>query len=424
MEPSLSRARARRATASAGGRPRPRPAVRPPYRAAFMPYFAGAAQRFALGSDGWAYLAAINSVESSFDDTSFPGVATGANASGTPLRSVGGALGNRLTRGTSVAGGPVGATPPRERRAVVAARGQPAAQLRRAVGGRCAICARPAGWSRDRVSGLAARSAGGTAASPPRRARPPPGQRSAAPTAAAVLTRAGGAPRSRSGRGARRCIAAGNQIAVKPYVYGAGHGCRSYGRAAAYDCSSSVAHLLYGAATSCRRRDLRPACSSPSALRARRRWVTIYAGPEHVFMYVAGLRWDTHNAAGPDDGGSGIGWHPLDPRRGRASSSGIRVRSVASRAGARLGSPHARRAAWLASAACSSPRPGRGAPTRATRAVAQVDCTSPEKPRLRPRVTRASAWSGPHSVRPGCDAACGRQTLPAGLRPMAGRIAR
>jgi hypothetical protein len=39
--------------------------------------------------------------------------------------------------------------------------------------------------------------------------------------------------------------------------------------------------------------------------------VTLYANPDHVFMYVAGLRWDTHNAAGPDDGSAGIGWHPL-----------------------------------------------------------------------------------------------------------------
>ena len=30
-----------------------------------------------------------------------------------------------------------------------------------------------------------------------------------------------------------------------------------------------------------------------------------------VFMYVAGLRWDTHDAAGPGDGTTGIGWHPL-----------------------------------------------------------------------------------------------------------------
>jgi hypothetical protein len=41
------------------------------------------------------------------------------------------------------------------------------------------------------------------------------------------------------------------------------------------------------------------------------RWVTIYASPTHVYMYVAGLRWDTHNAAGPGDGAFEIGWHPL-----------------------------------------------------------------------------------------------------------------
>ena len=34
-------------------------------------------------------------------------------------------------------------------------------------------------------------------------------------------------------------------------------------------------------------------------------------------MYVAGLRWDTHNAAGPDDGSAGIGWHPLVRERDR-----------------------------------------------------------------------------------------------------------
>jgi hypothetical protein len=39
--------------------------------------------------------------------------------------------------------------------------------------------------------------------------------------------------------------------------------------------------------------------------------VTLYASASHVFMYVAGLRWDTHNAAGSGDGSTGIGWHPL-----------------------------------------------------------------------------------------------------------------
>ena len=38
--------------------------------------------------------------------------------------------------------------------------------------------------------------------------------------------------------------------------------------------------------------------------------MTLYANPDHVFMYVAGLRWDTWNAGGAGDGSDGIGWHP------------------------------------------------------------------------------------------------------------------
>ena len=41
-------------------------------------------------------------------------------------------------------------------------------------------------------------------------------------------------------------IAAGNQIVGKPYVYGGGHGLPLDEIAPAYDCSSSVEHLLYG----------------------------------------------------------------------------------------------------------------------------------------------------------------------------------
>jgi hypothetical protein len=106
-------------------------------------------------------------------------------------------------------------------------------------------------------------------------------------------------------------IAAGNQIAGKPYVYGAGHGVALSAIAPAYDCSSSVEHLLYGDR-------LLPVTdgAASSALESfgqagPGRWVTVYADGSHVFMYVAGLRWDTHDAAGPGDGSTGIGWHPL-----------------------------------------------------------------------------------------------------------------
>jgi hypothetical protein len=106
-------------------------------------------------------------------------------------------------------------------------------------------------------------------------------------------------------------IAAGNQIAGKPYLYGGGHGLPLDQIAPAYDCSSSVEHLLYGAR-------LLPVTYGAASgdlesfgLPGPGHWVTIYANADHVFMYVAGLRWDTHNAAGPGDGFTGIGWHPL-----------------------------------------------------------------------------------------------------------------
>jgi hypothetical protein len=106
-------------------------------------------------------------------------------------------------------------------------------------------------------------------------------------------------------------LAAGDQIVGKPYLYGGGHGLPLSDIAPAYDCSSSVEHLLYGA------RLLPSGFDAPSGelesfgQPGPGSWVTLYANADHVFMYVAGLRWDTHNAAGPDDGSSGIGWHPL-----------------------------------------------------------------------------------------------------------------
>jgi cell wall-associated NlpC family hydrolase len=106
-------------------------------------------------------------------------------------------------------------------------------------------------------------------------------------------------------------IAAGNQIVGKPYVYGGGHGLALDRIAPGYDCSSSVEHLLYGARLLAVGYDAASGTLESFGRAGLGRWVTIYANADHVFMYVAGLRWDTHNAAGPQDGSSGIGWHPL-----------------------------------------------------------------------------------------------------------------
>jgi hypothetical protein len=106
-------------------------------------------------------------------------------------------------------------------------------------------------------------------------------------------------------------IAAGNQIVGKPYVYGGGHGLPLSEIAPSYDCSSSVAHLLYGGGLLPVTADETSAQLESFGAPGQGRWVTIYASAAHVFMYVAGLRWDTHDAAGPGDGSAGIGWHPL-----------------------------------------------------------------------------------------------------------------
>ena len=106
-------------------------------------------------------------------------------------------------------------------------------------------------------------------------------------------------------------IAAGNQIVGTPYMVGGGHGISLNAIAPAYDCSSSVEHLLYGGGLLPAGYDAASGALESFGRPGPGRWVTIYASADHVFMYVAGLRWDTHDAAGPGDGSAGIGWHPL-----------------------------------------------------------------------------------------------------------------
>ena len=83
-------------------------------------------------------------------------------------------------------------------------------------------------------------------------------------------------------------IVAGNAIATLPYVYGGGHA--SF-HADGYDCSGSVSYALAAAGL----------VSSPMVSGAFEnwgdagpgRWITIYANAGHVWMDVAGWRFDT-----------------------------------------------------------------------------------------------------------------------------------
>ena len=87
-------------------------------------------------------------------------------------------------------------------------------------------------------------------------------------------------------------IQAGNQIASAPYEYGGGHndGFTDSG----YDCSGSVSYALHGAGL------LKAPLDSGEFMSwgapGPGQWVTIYANEGHVYMVVAGLRFDTSGA--------------------------------------------------------------------------------------------------------------------------------
>jgi cell wall-associated NlpC family hydrolase len=86
----------------------------------------------------------------------------------------------------------------------------------------------------------------------------------------------------------KRVILAANEIAKFPYKWGGGHGAwRDNG----YDCSGSVSFALAGAGLL--GRPLTSGLFMNYGAPGRGRWITIYANSGHIFMIVAGLRFDT-----------------------------------------------------------------------------------------------------------------------------------
>jgi len=86
----------------------------------------------------------------------------------------------------------------------------------------------------------------------------------------------------------RAIFEAGNVIARSPYKWGGGHG---KWQDTGYDCSGSVSYALAAAGL--------VTASMPSGGYMRwgkpgkGKWITIYANPGHMFMVVAGVRFDT-----------------------------------------------------------------------------------------------------------------------------------
>lgn len=107
----------------------------------------------------------------------------------------------------------------------------------------------------------------------------------------------------------KQVIRAANEIRHRPYTWGGGH--RSW-LSRGYDCSGAVGYALHGA-------NLLDVTMVSGQLEywgegGPGRWITVYANQEHVFMVVAGLRFDTRDDPA---GVSGPRWHRgwADPRK-------------------------------------------------------------------------------------------------------------
>jgi peptidoglycan hydrolase-like protein with peptidoglycan-binding domain len=85
-----------------------------------------------------------------------------------------------------------------------------------------------------------------------------------------------------------RVIAAGDEIATRPYVYGGGHG--SF-QSSGYDCSGSVSYALHGGGLLSSPEDSSELESYGEAGPGRH--ITIYANSGHAYMVVDGKRFDT-----------------------------------------------------------------------------------------------------------------------------------
>jgi peptidoglycan hydrolase-like protein with peptidoglycan-binding domain len=123
-----------------------------------------------------------------------------------------------------------------------------------------------------------------------------------------------GAAEGESGSVVARVIAAADEIATRPYVYGGGHG--SF-ESEGYDCSGSVSYALHGGGLLSSPEDSGELESYGEP--GPGRYITIYANAEHAYMVIDGRRFDTvalaetgsrwSDSAG-EDGGDFVARHP------------------------------------------------------------------------------------------------------------------
>ncbi len=140
----------------------------------------------------------------------------------------------------------------------------------------------PATWSALGLSGL-------PELHPPRAALAGGGGGGSSSTAGGGSSAGGSSSTTGEGEGVvARVIAAADEIATRPYVYGGGHGSFI---SEGYDCSGSVSYALHGGGLLSSPEDSTGLESYGES--GPGRYITIYADAEHAWMTIDGRRFDT-----------------------------------------------------------------------------------------------------------------------------------
>jgi hypothetical protein len=300
------------------------PSSAPGVPSSLLAIFEQAAGSYQLGPSGWAYLAAINQIESNFDQSTLPGVDSGTNADGAagPMQiGIGGAAGNTWAKYEVDA--PGGANPPRvydETDAVYAA-----ANYLHASGApgdwQAAIYAyNHAAWYVAQVQQLAqqyAQTAGGAVLAVG--LVPQPGCVNAGPTTpgttAQILPDGLAAAPQNAPAQVQAAIAAGNRIIDTSYSTE-----RQPNMLTAvmpsYDCSGSTDFVLYNAGLNAAQVDIGDGIAGDSGMLESYgnpgpgRWITVYGSAGHAFIEIAGILLDTAHWTSTTPSGSGPRWQP------------------------------------------------------------------------------------------------------------------
>jgi hypothetical protein len=348
LEPSTSQA----ACDSSGTPTGPGPARVPGIPQRFLPIYEAASQHFGLGTDGWAYLAALNYAESSFGQDNGPGtgVAYGAAPSGAagPMEiGTGGAASDAWDEYKSELPPNLegGAQPPDVHNEVDAV--YVAAAILRAAGAPADWAAALKSWNDyppewaevDQLVGQYTQAGQGHGGAPPGAATLPAANGPAQDDCVAEAFTGPMTPGAQSKvlpnglatipeiapPAVQRAIAAGNRIIPTFYSQERRPGMLAHVEDS-YDCSGSTGYILYQAGLADPTIDVGNAVAGTSITAegygqpGPGRWITVFGSSAHEFIKVDNIVMDTAHYASVQPSSVPDPYPPGDPANGGPSS--------------------------------------------------------------------------------------------------------